>query len=108
LQGAIASLLNVKPIIYLRDGVLDASENVRTRSKALGRLIELLDEHLGHDRPINLAIIHARAEEDGKWLLARAREIFTVQADLVADLVSSLAVHGGPGVVGVFGYPVEQ
>lgn len=107
LQGAIASLLNVKPIIYLEDGALEASENVRTRSKALSRLIELLDEHLGRDNPINLAVMHARAEEDGQWLLARAKELFNIQAVLFADLVSSLAVHGGPGVVAIFGYPVE-
>jgi len=107
LQSSIASLLNVKPVIYLRDGALEAGENVRTRSRALARLVELLDEHLGHDRPINLAVIHARAEADGQWLLARSQELFDVRSVLVADLVSSLAVHGGPGVVGLFGYPVE-
>ena len=106
LQGAVASLLNVKPIIYLDDGALEASENVRTRSKALARLIDLLDEHLGREVPINLAVIHARAEKDGQWLLARAKEIFNIRGVLMGDLVASLAVHGGPGVVGVFGYPV--
>ena len=106
LQGAIASLLNVKPIIYLEDGALEANENVRTRSKALARLIELLDEHLGREAPINLAVIHARAEEDGQWLLSRAKEIFNIRDILMGDLVASLAVHGGPGVVAIFGYPV--
>ncbi|TFH36922.1 MAG: DegV family protein, partial [Anaerolineales bacterium] len=107
LQGALASLLNVKPIIHLRNGGLEVGENVRTRSKALGRLITLLEQHLGLERPINLAVIHARAEEDAQWLLTRSKATFNIQAVLVADLVSSLAVHGGPGVVGLFGYPVD-
>lgn len=105
LQGAIASMLKVKPIIYLEDGVLEAGENVRTRSKALQRLLELIEAHLGRTQPINLAVIHARAEEDARWLADKAGEILNVQDLLMDDLVASLAVHGGPGVIGIFGYP---
>ncbi len=105
LQGAIASMLQVKPIIYLEDGALEAGENVRTRSKSLARLLELLELHLGRDEPVNLAVIHARAEADAVWLLERAKQIFNVNELLIDDLVPSLAVHGGPGVIGAFGYP---
>jgi DegV family protein with EDD domain len=106
LQGAIASLLNVKPIIYLRDGALEAGENIRTRSKSLVRLLELLEEHLGRIKPVNLAVIHARAEDDAAWLVEKAKGIFNINELLMDDLIPSLAVHGGPGIVGVFGYPV--
>lgn len=105
LQGAIASLLNVKPIIYLEEGALEAGENVRTRSKALARLIELVEEHFGREQPINLAVIHARAENDALQLLEKAKETFNIRETLIDDLVASLAVHGGPGVIGIFGYP---
>jgi DegV family protein with EDD domain len=104
LQGAIASLLNVKPIIALKDGALAAMENVRTRGKALERLLSLTEEAFG-DKPLNVAVIHARAEEDGKKLLEAVQERFNVQEYLMGDLVASLAVHGGPGVVAVFAYP---
>lgn len=107
LQGAIASLLNVKPIIYLQDGMLEAGENVRTRSRALARLIDLLVDHFGRDRLLNIAVIHARAEQDAQWLISKAKELLSINELLTEDLVSSLAVHGGPGVIGLFGYPVE-
>jgi DegV family protein with EDD domain len=105
LQGALASLLNVKPIIALKDGALAAMENVRTRGKAVERLLELTEEAFG-DRLLNAAVIHARAEEDGKALLKSVQKRFNVQEFLIGDLVASLAVHGGPGVVAVFAYPV--
>jgi DegV family protein with EDD domain len=105
LQGAIASLLNVKPIIALDDGALAAMENVRTRGKALDRLLSLTEEAFG-DKLLNVAVIHARAEDDGKKLLEVIQKRFNVQEYLFGDLVSSLAVHGGPGVVAVFAYPV--
>lgn len=104
LQGALASLLNVKPIIALKDGALAAMENVRTRGKALERLLTLTEEAFG-DKPVNVAVIHARAKEDGDALLKSVQKRFNVQDYLLGDLVSSLAVHGGPGVVAVFAYP---
>ncbi len=107
LQGAIASLLNVKPIIALEHGLLEAKENVRTRSKALERLLELMEQAFGAATPINLAVIHARVREEAEDLLRRARARLNCRGILTGDLVCSLAVHGGPGVVGVFGYPAE-
>ncbi len=105
LQGALASLLNVKPIISMVDGRLQAEENVRTRRKSLERLIERLKETVGAEQPVNLAVIHARAAEDGEILRKMAEEALNVTETLMGDLTASLAVHGGPGVVGVFAYP---
>jgi DegV family protein with EDD domain len=104
LQGAIASLLNVKPIIYLQDGALEAGENVRKRSKAIDRLFELLSENLDLDAPIHLGVIHARAPDEAKIMLERAKAMFNVEEYLMDDLVSSLAVHGGPGILALFAY----
>ncbi len=106
LQGAIASLLNVKPIIALKAGQLDARENVRTRSRALERLLELMSEALGTQAVLNMAVIHAEVADEGQALAERARRMFNIREMLFADLVVSLAVHGGPGVIGLFGYPV--
>lgn len=107
LQGAIASMLNVKPIIYLEDGALEAGENVRKRSKAIERLFELLAEHVDPQAPIHLAVIHARAAEEAREMLDRAKATFNVKEVLMEDLVASLAVHGGPGIVGLFAYEVD-
>jgi len=106
LQGALASLLSVKPIIHLKDGLLEVGENVRTRGKAIDQLIVRLEEAVGRTAPINLAVIHARAREEGLSLLERAKDVFNVQETLFGDLVASLAVHGGPGIIGLFAYPI--
>jgi DegV family protein with EDD domain len=105
LQGALASLLNVKPVIYLQDGLLEARENVRTRQKALERILELTEQSLGMTGPINLAVIHAQVPDEGQQLLEKAQSRFEINEYLMEDLVASLAVHGGPGVIGLFAYP---
>lgn len=106
LQGAIASLLNVKPIIYLKEGALEAGENVRKRSKAINRLTEILSESIDREVPIHLAVIHARAPQEAEHLLEQAESMFNVKEYLMEDLVASLAVHGGPGILGLFAYQV--
>jgi len=105
LQGAIASLLNVKPIIALKDGMLEAGENVRTRGKAIERLLSLAEAAVGK-APIRIGVIHARVPEDGQRLLAMVTARLNCAEVMLEDLVPSLAVHGGPGVVGLAFYKV--
>jgi DegV family protein with EDD domain len=107
LQGALGSLLAVKPIITINDGVLEAGENVRTRAKSLRRLIEKLVTALGTEAPVHLAVMHARADDEAQELLGRAKSEFNVRDYMVGELALSLAVHGGPGVIGIFGYQIQ-
>ncbi len=106
LQSALASLIQLKPIIKLQDGALEAFENVRTRSRSLERLFDLLVEAVGKRDPVNVAVVHARALEEGRRLLERLKAALNCREALFDDLVASLAVHGGPGIVGAFAYKV--
>jgi DegV family protein with EDD domain len=105
LKAALASALNIKPIIAVKDGYLAAGENVRTRTKALDRLLDLTEQVQGATAPLNIGVIHARDPEAGQQLLEHARARFNCHEVMIADLVASLCVHGGPGVVGLFAYP---
>lgn len=106
LATAFASLLNIKPIIAIENGLLEACENVRTRAKAINRLLELTEEKMGTTHPLNLAVIHARCPEEGQALLEEARARFNCRETMIGDLAASLAVHGGPGIIGLFAYRV--
>jgi DegV family protein with EDD domain len=73
LSAALASLLNVKPIAILRNGVVDMVEKVRTRKVALNRVIKMAAEEFGN-QPIFLGIVHARDLASGTALMAEARK----------------------------------
>jgi DegV family protein with EDD domain len=104
LQSSLASLLNVKPIVLLEDGIVDVVEKVRTRHRALDRLIELMAERVGTSHEVNLAAIHADAIEEGQELLARAKSFFNCHETFLADLTTSLLVHLGPATLGLIAY----
>lgn len=106
LQSALGSLLSLKPIIVLDDGALAAKENVRTRAKAVERLFTLTEEVFG-DKKINLGVIYAWVPDEGQKMLEEAQRRFDINEYLMEDLVASLAVHGGPGILGLTAYPVE-
>ncbi|MBK9233033.1 MAG: DegV family protein [Anaerolineae bacterium] len=105
LQFALASLLDVKPIIGLHEGSLDVQGRVRTRKRALQHLLDLVVEKVGK-APINLAVIHARAPDEAASLMQRAEQILTLKQAFIAPLCTSIAANLGPGTLGVVAYPI--
>ena len=75
LQAALASALNVKPIVVLREGLLDMAEKVRTRGKALDRVLEMLHNRFEKE-PVHVAVVHARDLEIGPGLVRTGQESF--------------------------------
>jgi DegV family protein with EDD domain len=106
LSAALASLLNVKPIAVLKNGLVDMVEKVRTRKAALDRIIEMAVEEFGK-QPIYLGIVHARDVESGNALMAEAKRRFVIRDSVMTDLSISLAANFGPGTVGLVIYPVD-
>lgn len=106
LSAALASVLNVKPIALLRDGLVHMVEKVRTRKAALSRVIEMGKETFGN-RPVYLGVVHARDLESGKALLEEAKKSLNVKTAELTDLSISLAINFGPGTVGLVLYPAE-
>jgi DegV family protein with EDD domain len=104
LSAAMASMLNVKPIALLQDGLVNMVEKVRTRKAALERVITLSEGLVG-DRPIHLCAIHACDIESCQSLLEDAKKHFNVKSVEMTDLSISLAINFGPGTVGLVLYP---
>jgi DegV family protein with EDD domain len=104
LQGSLASLLNIKPVVVLKDGQIDVAEKVRTMRRAIDRMVEIVVEQVGASARVNLAAVHAEAPEEGRLLLERARSMFHCQETFLANLTTTLVVHFGPGTLGLIAY----
>jgi fatty acid-binding protein DegV len=102
----LASLLNVKPIVLTEGGLMEVAYQVRTRKKAIERVISIARERVGEAK-VNLAVIHAQAPDEAALVLDQARRALRVGETFVHDLALSLAVHFGPGTLAVVTYPSE-
>lgn len=105
LQSALASLLDVKPIIGVSEGMMTVVERVRSRRRALDRIVELVRNRV-EGAAVNVAVIHAQAPQEAQALLERVRQELNCAETFVNELALGVAVHLGPGTLGVVAYPV--
>lgn len=96
----LGNLLNIKPIMYFNDGVIEVFEKVRTEKKALKRLVEILDQRSGQ-RAYKTWIIEANAQ--GKAESFRERLLASgFEGDLdIVPFCGVISTHLGEGAVAV-------
>lgn len=97
----LGSALNLKPILHLtREGKIDALERVRTRTKAIDRLAELVIQEAG-DAPAHIGVLHADSPDVAETLKVKIEEKIKPVELFVSDLSPVIATHVGPGTIGV-------
>lgn len=106
MQAALASVLQIKPIMELREGILEITEKVRSRAKAVDRVLGIMEEKL-HGKKINAGVVHARDASSGQELLQKVIQRFDCAEASLSELSISLASHFGPGAVALVAYPVK-
>jgi DegV family protein with EDD domain len=97
----IGSVLQVKPILELREGRVEPLERERTQRKALARLKELVLERAPHGPESHLSVLHAGVPEAAQALANDLGQQLGVTDVMVMDLTPAIVTHAGPGVLGV-------
>jgi DegV family protein with EDD domain len=105
LPAALAALINIKPIIILKDGILDMKEKVRTRQRAVNRVLEIIQQRVD-DQLVNVAVVHAQSLEAAKLLMQKVNDTLHVNEAIISDLSIGVAANLGPGTIGIIAYPV--
>jgi DegV family protein with EDD domain len=101
-SALLGSVLQVKPVLCIRDGLVTPLERVRTFDRALNRIVELTREV---DQGSGGCIIvgHGDAQADAERV---GRELEPIAETLIVQpLGPVVGAHAGPGVVGVGCYP---
>jgi DegV family protein with EDD domain len=104
-QHLVGTLLNIKPLIGMEDGVIVALGTARSLSRAYARMVELMEEKVGKGARIKVAFTHVAALDRMRQLQERVLEHFECVEVIVTNLSPALAVHSGPGTVGVCFFP---
>ncbi len=103
-QAFLGTMLNLKPILEVRDGRIEPAGRARTMNKAVDKMIDLLKEKIGGHTPVRIAILHTNAFEDAKSLQSKVINTFPkngIAEIMIAEVSPVIGTHTGPGIVGV-------
>jgi DegV family protein with EDD domain len=106
IQSSISSLLKIKPIVELHNGLIGISEKVRTRQKAIERVLEKVHHEVG-GRLVNIAIVHAQDRSSAELIKAMIEKVSHYKEIIITDLAVPVAANLGPGTVGIVAYPAD-
>jgi DegV family protein with EDD domain len=97
----LGTALNIKPILEIREGRVEAVERIRTRRKCLARVVELILERTGGRQPVRLATLHANSTDDARFLLKAASGHLDPVETIFTEVSPVVGAHAGPGTVGL-------
>jgi len=104
----MGTLLNIKPLIGMEDGVIVPLGQARSRKKAYQLIVDRVDAAVGEIGKIKVAYVHAAAYEEAEKIKALLETRLDCVESIIAELSPALGVHTGPGTAGVCYFPVEK
>ena len=101
----LGTLLNIKPILYLHEGKIEALDKTRTSKKARRRVLDEAALAVGQ-QPVHTAIIHIQALDAANEMAERVRERLNCVSLHISEVGPVIGTHVGPGTIGVAACPV--
>ncbi|MBW6472611.1 MAG: DegV family protein [Anaerolineaceae bacterium] len=95
------SLLQVKPLLSLKNGQVEPVDSQRTSKKALARLKELVVSECKGKGFSMFSIQHGAAEKEAKSLAEDFKQLLGIDTIEIYELPPAFLTHSGPGVLGV-------
>jgi DegV family protein with EDD domain len=105
-QHLVGSLLNIKPLIGIEQGAIVALGAARTRPTAYARIVQIAQKFVGEGAKVRAAFTHVGAPEEAGELRRKFESAIECVEVITNSLSPALAVHSGPGTVGVSFFPV--
>lgn len=106
MKATLVSLLNVKPIVVLKEGLLNVGDRARTRKRSIERVLELARQRVG-DQLVSVAVVHCCDLEAARALVEQVKTMLNTKEVILTDLSIAVAANLGPGTVGIVVYPVK-
>ncbi len=100
-KALLGEMLQVKPILTVYDGQVEAYEQQRTKRRALARLIEIVEEQCPKRDEAYLCVMHAEALDEARALAADLRSRLNLSSIPIYELPPAIVVHAGPKVMAV-------
>jgi DegV family protein with EDD domain len=96
----LGTILNIKPLLFLKDGLVQPYEKIRGRAKAIERLVQIVEEETAGQR-IKCSIVHGMDPAGMEQICRKIRPGLNCAEPVISQLGAVVGTHTGPGVVGI-------
>ena len=104
-KAFLGTLLKVKPILILEDGAIEPLEQVRSKRKAVSRMLELIEERLNGQAPqAQVSVVQALVPAEAEAVAQEIADRLGCARPVISELGPVIGTHTGPGVIGVACY----
>jgi DegV family protein with EDD domain len=100
-SALIGGVLQIKPILEIKDGRVEALEKVRSHRAALARLKELVVEQCPRSPDARLSVMHADDLQAAQSLAADLKSALGVNEIPIYNVGAAITTHAGPGTLAV-------
>jgi DegV family protein with EDD domain len=97
----LAELLEIRPILQVKDGQVEPFEQQRTKKRALARLVEVAVEQCQGGEDAHLCVIQVAAEQEAQALVQELKAKIQVSDIPIYQLPPAIVVHAGPKTLGL-------
>jgi DegV family protein with EDD domain len=95
----LGTLLNIKPILTVKEGKVEAEEQARTRKKALKQLVDIVAERVAGKSNVRIGVSHANDLVEAKRFLETAEAQLNPVETMITELSPVIGTHVGPGTI---------
>lgn len=107
LESLLASLLKIKPVIFLKDGSLEVGHKVRSRLASLEYILKEISSRM-QDKLVNAAVLHAHDPNTAEEFAERVKSVLNCKNFFIEEVSIGIASNLGPGTIGIIAYPVGK
>ncbi len=99
-EALLGTILNVKPILHIKDGLVQPYEKVRSKTRAIERLVQIFSNYTGNKKVV-CSLVHGMNPAAFDELLKKITPLLNCNEPVFSTLGSVVGTHVGPGVIGI-------
>jgi DegV family protein with EDD domain len=97
----LGTALDIKPVLAIINGKIEPVVSVRTKRKAMDKMIDLIEKDIAGRKPVRISVFHANVPEEAADLLERAAIRLGAEETILSEVSPAIGSHTGPGTISI-------
>jgi DegV family protein with EDD domain len=97
----LGTALDIKPVLAIINGKIEPVASVRTKRKAMDKMLDLVEKDIAGRKPVRISVFHANVPAEAEELQQRAAAKFGAVEAILSEVSPAVGSHTGPGTISI-------